>query len=139
MKSHDMLHEVKMKGSPKKVFDSITTKEGLKGWWTSDIDSNNGILNFYFYKRSGMFRMAIDRVIKNKLVEWTCLGADKEWKGTKIVFEIEHEKNYSILRFTHSGWNSISGYFRRCNTTWGHLMIVLKDYVEGKNPGPYFK
>jgi hypothetical protein len=28
------------------------------------------------------------------------------------------------------GWNSTEGDYRMCNTIWGHLMILLKDYLE---------
>ena len=34
------------------------------------------------------------------------------------------------------GWRSTEGYFAVCNSTWGELMYRLKDYVEGKRPGP---
>lgn len=32
-----------------------------------------------------------------------------------------------------------SGYFAACNSTWDILVYRLKDYAEGKAPGPYFK
>lgn len=41
-----------------------------------------------------------------------------------------------MLNFTHGNWRSPGGYFAPCNSTWGELMYRLKDYVEGKRPGP---
>jgi hypothetical protein len=26
-----------------------------------------------------------------------------------------------------------------CNSTWGELMYRIKDYLEGRNPGPHWR
>ena len=62
-----------------------------------------------------------------------------EWNGTTLSWTITPEDKGSTLRFTHSGWKSVGDYFAMCNSTWGELMYRLKDYVEGRNPGPHWK
>jgi ketosteroid isomerase-like protein len=37
------------------------------------------------------------------------------------------------------GWNSTEGDYRMCNTTWGHLMILLKGYLEKDRVDPFTK
>lgn len=34
---------------------------------------------------------------------------------------------------------SPSPVYAMCNSTWSELMYRLKDYVEGRNPGPHWK
>jgi uncharacterized protein YndB with AHSA1/START domain len=48
----DILHRVGVKtASPEKVYDALTTVEGLAGWWTDDTKGNpevGGVLEFRF-------------------------------------------------------------------------------------------
>jgi hypothetical protein len=43
------------------------------------------------------------------------------------------------VRFTHSGWKAVTEMFAICNSSWGELMYRLKNYVEGRNPGPHWQ
>ena len=62
-----------------------------------------------------------------------------EWKDTKLLWEvIPKDGNQTTLRFSHTGWPSTGDYYSRCNTTWGHLVFLLKDYAERGTVNPYF-
>jgi len=74
-----------------------------------------------------------------KQVVWACLGDHDEWTGTRLTWDISRKDGATLLRFTHGNWRSTSGIFATCNTTWGELMYRLKNYVEGRNPGPRWK
>jgi len=77
--------------------------------------------------------MYVDELIPVSTVKWACMGggADDEWKDTKLLWEIiPKDGNQTTLKFSHIGWPSTGDYYSRCNTTWGHLMFLLKDYVE---------
>ena len=40
----DILHKVGVKGStPEKVYDALTTIDGLSGWWTRDTTGDAGL------------------------------------------------------------------------------------------------
>jgi hypothetical protein len=41
-----------------------------------------------------------------------------EWNGTTLTWDLEM--------------------FAICNSSWGELMYRLKNYVEGRNPGPHW-
>ena len=49
------------------------------------------------------------------------------------------KENGTILRFAQSKCKAYSDLCATCNSTWGELMYRLKDYVEGRNPGPHWK
>ncbi len=81
--------------------------------------------------------MRIDELVAEKRVAWTCLGDDAEWKGTHLYFELTPTKGGGTdLLFTHAQWQSVTGTFTTCNTTWGHLMHGLKACAEGKPSEP---
>lgn len=91
-----------------------------------------------FYNRQAIFQLQIDKLKPGKLVEWTALHDMPAWKGTKIRFDLTvNDNGATILNFNHTGFESMEGSYPMINTTWGSLMYILKQFVEGKNPGAW--
>ncbi|TDJ06687.1 MAG: SRPBCC domain-containing protein [Deltaproteobacteria bacterium] len=135
-------HEINIGSDKDTVFKALVTREGLKGWWTEDVEAKPEVGShavFGFFDRETVFTMNIDK-ISSTCIEWTCIDGPEEWIDTKQIFELEElESGTTKLRFTHSNWKEDNGAYPSCNTTWGHLMVNLKEYCEGLEPGPYFK
>lgn len=135
----EILHQVTLAASAEQVFDALTTRDGLAGWWTADVRgecAEGGTLEFGFDDHRVVFRMRVDELAPRERVAWTCLGEVDEWTGTRVQFELEERDGHTTLRFTHAGWASTEGAFRVCNTDWGRLMHSLKDHVEGRDNNP---
>lgn len=135
-------HHIAINASAEKIYQAITTPEGFKNWWTADavVDKQvGGQAEFGFYNRKIIFTMNIDELVPNKRVAWSCIRGPEEWPGTKLSFEIgSNDGSDNTLQFQHTDWASDEGCYSACNTTWGQLMGHLKDYCEGKEPGPFF-
>jgi hypothetical protein len=57
----DILHRVGLTASPAKVYDALTTPEGLAGWWTKDTnESRDGTLELRFGEVGGFDMKVID-------------------------------------------------------------------------------
>ncbi len=138
----EMLHQIQIKAPADKVFQAISTEEGLKSWWTADTEAQPRIGStaiFGFFKRSTVFKMRIEELTPNRQLKWSCDSGPDEWIGTKLRFDLQsHPDGDTVVRFAHAGWRSTEGAFPLCNTTWGALMVRLKGYCEGKSPGPFF-
>jgi uncharacterized protein YndB with AHSA1/START domain len=138
----DILHHLEIAAPPAKVYQAVANETGLKAWWTPDAKAEprvGAVAEFGFYSRAVVFRMRIAELEPDRRVIWDCLGELDEWAGTRLVWDITPHPKGSTLRFAHGGWRSISGGFAHSNTTWGGLMHVLRDYVEGKPVASYFK
>ncbi len=138
----EMKHQILIKASPEKVFAAVATQAGLRGWWTADSNTDEklgGNAEFGFGKRATVFRMAIEKLDPGRHIAWACLGDHQEWKGTTLNWVLTPDGKDTILQFTHGNWRSASDYYAMCNSTWGELMYRLKDYAEGKSPGPHWK
>jgi len=136
----DILHWIRVDAPPQRVYDAVTTQDGLSSWWTADVEAKpveGSTAVFGFNDRAVVFRMRVDELSPPELVRWTCLGDFDEWAGTRLEFRIRpHDDGGSEVTFTHSGWKSTEGFFRQCNTDWGRLMYYLKDSVEGRSSQP---
>ena len=56
----DILHKVGVKSSPDDVYEALTTRDGLAGWWTEDTKGQTdvgGVLEFRF--EQGGFDMEV--------------------------------------------------------------------------------
>lgn len=139
----DILHWIRLDAPPERVFEAVTTEEGLSSWWTHDVEAEpveGSTAIFGFKDRSVVFRMRVEELRPPELVRWTCQGDFDEWRGTQLEFRIKPRDDGGCeLTFTHAGWESTHGAFRQCNTDWGRLMYHLKDYVEGRSDTPMMR
>lgn len=137
----DMLHQIQINVPPAKVYEALTTQTGLQSWWTGDCVAQpevGSIAEFGFNHHATVFRMRVGELAANQRVVWECLGNVEEWLGTRLTWELQPQESATILCFKHGNWRSTEGWFAMCYSTWGALMHRLKDYAEGKNPGPQF-
>ena len=138
----EIKHQINIKAAPDKAYAAVATQAGLRGWWTADTTADErigGKAQFGFDKRGLLFHMTIDTLDPGKRVVWTCHGDHPEWNGTVLSWDFIPQSGGTTVRFTHSQWKAISEFCAMCNSTWGELMYRLKDYVEGRNPGPHWK
>jgi uncharacterized protein YndB with AHSA1/START domain len=137
----DMRHAIEIEAPPEKVYEALTTSEGLRSWWTGDSQAEakvGSVAEFGFFNRETVFRMQIDKLRPKKRVVWSCVGGPDEWVGTVLTWVLSRDGEGTKLRFKHGKWRSTKGAFAHCNSTWGALMYRLKAYAEGKSPGPHF-
>jgi uncharacterized protein YndB with AHSA1/START domain len=132
-------HLLVIKSSPEKIYSAITTNEGTAKWWTeqSEIGNKVGDINIFDFGDRYHNEMIILNLIPNKKVEWECLVGDKEWIGTKLIFEIEEKDKNSVLKFTHVNWREETDFFASCNYHWGYYMRSLKQFCETGKGNPF--
>jgi uncharacterized protein YndB with AHSA1/START domain len=124
-------HNVVIKTTPEKIYEAITTQEGLANWWAKQTTAKPevGFVNTFTF---GTFRneMKVIHLSPNKKVEWQCIKSIEEWIDTNISFDLEEKDGRTILRFAHSGWRAVTDTFAGCNYDWGRFMTSLKSYCE---------
>jgi len=137
----NILHQIKINATPEQVYNLLVTSEGLRSWWTHDVEAEpveGSVAVFGFNDRATVFRMRVDELVDGRRVKWTCLGDPDEWEGTEVEFHLAPDEGMVDLHFAHRGWQSLGGDYAMCNTTWGALMHRLKAAAEGQTPGPLF-
>ncbi|MGB5286996.1 MAG: SRPBCC domain-containing protein [Ignavibacteriaceae bacterium] len=132
-------HYLIVRSSPEKIYKALTTKEGVAGWWTTQTIIGNKIndKNILDFGERYHNEMRVSDLQINKKVEWLCGVGDKEWIGTKLIFEIEDRKTDCILRFSHANWKEESDFFASCNYHWGYYLRSLKLYCESGKGTPF--
>jgi len=138
----ELIHRIGIAAKPQKIYDALTTEEGIKGWWTTDVKMDaevGGKAVFGFMNHSTVFQMRIEQLTPPLFVVWKCAEASSpDWVGTTQEFRLEPGYDEVLLKFSHGGWERGGDHCYYCNTTWGHLLVNLKDYVERGVKNPYF-
>ncbi|MGA2056718.1 MAG: SRPBCC domain-containing protein [Bradyrhizobium sp.] len=136
----DILHKVGIKSSSlDDVYQALTTIKGLSGWWTSDTRGESragGIIQFRF--GAGGFDMKVLELDSARRVEWLVVDGPQEWLGTKVIFELRQEADWTIVLFKHHGWKEPVEFMHHCSTKWAVFLLSLKSLLEtGKgSPAP---
>lgn len=115
--------------TPDQVFDAINN---VRGWWTGEIEGSTDKLGDEFTYRHGddhYSKQRVTELIPGKKVVWLVRDAylnftkdKREWKGTKISFDISKEGNKTKLRFTHIGLVPEYECYDVCSDAWGFII-----------------
>ena len=120
--------------SPSKVFDALTTVNGIKNWWTIQTTGDaslNGSLQFDFGDYKGPTFKVVEVQANERLV-WECL-TDNGWLGHTFVFELDQNDGKTRIRFSHNGWEDQGDFYAGCSFSWGRYMQSLRQYCETGN------
>lgn len=136
----DILHRVGIKSSLDKVYQALTTIEGLSGWWTDDTQGDGkvgGVLRFRF--GAGGFNLKVLELDPARRVLWQVVAGPEEWIGTRVSWELRKEDDYTIVLFKHQGWKEPVEFMHHCSTKWAVFLLSLKSLLEtGKGaPDPH--
>ncbi|MDX3192390.1 SRPBCC domain-containing protein [Streptomyces sp. MN03-5084-2B] len=134
----DILHRIGIKdGTPEKVYDALTTLDGLTGWWTEKTAGDTepgGVIAFRFIP--GGFDMKVLELDPGRLVRWEVVDGPPEWIGTTIRWELEQRNEHTIVLFTHEGWREAGEFMHHCSTKWAIYLMSLKQLVETGEGAP---
>ena len=132
----DILHRVGINSTPVRVFEALTTLDGLSHWWitgtTGDV-KQGGIIDF------GFSAMRVVEVKPNELVKWKCVRGPEEWVGTDVTFHLKPKEGQTFVLFSHANWKEPVEFMHHCSTKWATFLLSLKDWLERNEgrPSPY--
>ncbi|MER6678161.1 SRPBCC domain-containing protein [Streptomyces sp. NPDC000983] len=135
----DILHRIGVTSPPGDVYDALTTIDGLADWWTRDTEGDSevgGVIRFRFLP--GGFDMKVLETAPAERVAWEVVDGPEEWIGTRVIFDLKQEDDYTIVLFRHEGWREQVEFMNHCSTKWATYLMSLKKLVEtGKgDPSP---
>jgi uncharacterized protein YndB with AHSA1/START domain len=134
----DIRNSVQIDVPPAQVYPLVSSASGFSKWWAQDVTLRpDETVDLGFFNRATVYSLQLVRPATPSEAEWLCLNG-KEWKGTRLLFQLNESKGQTLLRFTHANWEADTDYFISCNTTWGALMFRLKAAAEDKAAGPLF-
>lgn len=149
-----LYHQVWMNAPAAKVYEAISTADGLGGWWVKheSTQTDGGlVLSHDPGPAHGVVKLKVLDLVPPKRVEWECISTHPKsspasgWMGTHLTWAISERDNIAalsgfgkdrdrvaILDFRHSGWDENSAYLGFCNFAWGATLQMLKERCESR-------
>jgi uncharacterized protein YndB with AHSA1/START domain len=135
----DAVSVTRIAADPERVYEALTTRTGLTGWWTTQAEVGTRVGETIRFKWSthDHTTVRIDKHELNREVRWTCveqrdgnLPQPDEWVGTSISFEITPVDDGCALKVTHEGLLALDC-GDMCSNGWATFMAgSLKPLVE---------
>lgn len=127
----EIYHCLNIRTSVEKVYNALTTKTGLSGWWTksAEVDAEVGSVSTFRFSSGAFNKMLIKKTEPGK-IEWKCIDGNDEWKETKLTFELRQETEGTKVCFSHYGFREQTEYVGECSFHWAYYLTSLQQYCE---------
>lgn len=115
-----------------KVFEAISTIEGLSNWWTKQTEGGEGpgdTIQFDFGSTTGPKMKIVELKPSEKLI-WECTVSQHGWEGHIFIFSLDKNEGKTQVRFSHNGWTVQDDFYAMCSFSWGRYMESLRQYCQ---------
>jgi hypothetical protein len=133
-------HEIRINASMTDVFKTISTIDGLKGWYTTRIEgdmASGKSINVHADGRPP-FCWRISELQPPTETKWECIEGPGTAPGSTICFRLSVKDSRTQVQLDCEGLREDDRAFATCNTLLGVMLGHLKQYVETETPSPAF-
>ena len=137
----DIMHLIKINASSERVYQALTTAEGIRNWWTRDaeLDSRIGGTGEFRFSHGGtvVTKVRVEALNPPVRVGWETISSFRpEWDGTTITFDLRAEGSDTVLSFAHRGFEQAGEIYALTTTGWGYYLVSLQQYLETGKGAP---
>ena len=128
----DIFHNFTVNALPEKVFEAISTSNGLDNWWTKSSESEPGPGGKYslYFGAGYNWTAVVTKYVESKTFELQLQQADADWTGTKVGFHLIPKKDMTEVQFYHTGWPQVNEHYKISSYCWAMYLRLLKRYIE---------
>jgi len=128
---YSIKHVFHIKASNEKVFEAISTIDGLSNWWTTDTEGGTAVgdtIQFRF--GGGGPQMKVIESVPGKKLVWECVGGADGWIGHTFTFALDENDGKTRVRFSQDGWTEQEDFYASCNFSWARYMESLRQFCQ---------
>ena len=129
---YSIKHLFHINASKQKVYEAISTINGLANWWTVQTEGSaevNEAIQFTFGEHDGP-KVKVTESVPGEKVAWECLESTHGWTGNTFSFLLDENDGKTRVRFSHNGFNEQDDFYAICCFSWGRYMESLRQYCQ---------
>jgi uncharacterized protein YndB with AHSA1/START domain len=134
-------HQIRISAPRDRVYEAISTRDGLTGWFTGELEGAVGHGEEALLKFTGRepFRWRFTELSPGSRLRWECTQGPGAAVGTTATFNLsETADGRTQVDLDHDGFGESDPALATCNTLWGILLGHLRSYAETTVPSPAF-
>ncbi len=141
---HTIENTIQIAATPKSVLEALTTKTGIQGWWTPDVecDSDKREVTYRFVKPEGEMAVTFQLVSSDETgLVMKCIRQknNADWLGTTLAFKPVLDGAKTRVELSHAGYPAKNDLYDNCVKGWGHFLGSLQRFVETGTGSPFGK
>lgn len=128
----DIRHDFPIGVPVERVFEAVSTPEGLDAWWTqrsAGVPSEGVEYELYFGPEHD-WRAVVTRCKAPAEFELQIVRADEDWTGTRVGFRLTPSDGVTQVRFYHEGWPDGNEHYRISCFCWAMYLRILRRFLE---------
>jgi len=135
----EIYHEFPINASPSRVFDAISTADGLDSWRTKTCEGTpvQGSEYRLGFGPENDCRAVVSNCTRDSEFELTFNKADADWQNSRISFRLTPDNGKTSISFRHVGWPEMNEHYKISCFCWAMYLRLLKRYVETGETVPY--
>lgn len=135
----DIYHDFPIKAPPERVYEAVTSPDGLDAWWTkrSAGRPSEGTEYELWFGPEYDWRGRVTRAVAPAEFELQLTEAHPDWIGTRVGFHLERATDATQVRFYHTGWPTPNEHWRISCYCWAMYLRILRRYLENGEMVPY--
>jgi uncharacterized protein YndB with AHSA1/START domain len=137
----DIFQEFPIKATPGRVFEAVTTPEGLNTWWTKQSSGEPVLDSRYelYFGPDSDWTATVIRSVQDRAFELQITTPAKDWEDTRIGFRLEEKEDMTWVHFHHTGWPEDNAHYRISCHCWALYLRLLRRFIEHGEVVPYEK
>jgi uncharacterized protein YndB with AHSA1/START domain len=138
-----ILHVLDVQTPRAEVWDALTTRVGLAGWWTRDVRSEEhpavgDPIAFHFADLFHPVMKVIDKVPDERLAWKGIAKVEPAWLDSTFTFRLEPRGKLTTVTFSQTYAHDITDEeYGRFNYNWGYYLCSLKRLCETGEGHPF--
>lgn len=135
----DIVLSVDVETTPDKVYEALTTQQGLAGWYTPETKAEPKVGTVIEFKFADLttLKFRVEALEPGRSVTWSGVQVPGDWEGTRIRFDITPQSDMVNLQFTQTGLPPAYRDFGVFSYLWGQYLRSLKTLVETGKGEPF--
>jgi hypothetical protein len=138
MGDYNVLMQFDIEADPEVVRGAIATEDGIRSWWNTHSNLDDGSLRVSFPDQPQPF----DFEVRNGdgHLDWVNGAFPPWWAGTTIRWLVEPnpDKPGTRLRFEHRDFEPDNPVIAIITPAWAQIILRLKGYAETGQRQPFF-
>ncbi len=134
----DIIHTVRVKAPREKVYEALSTIDGLAAWWTRTTEGASApgeTIAFRFGQH--VTKVRVEELARGGRVAWRVTESSPDWVGTRMTFDLSEQDGATLVRFGHRDWAEANDFYGHCSMKWATFLLSLKSVVETGAGAPF--
>src|SRR5262245_30224098 len=135
----DIYHDFPINAAKRKVFQAVSTPQGLDSWWTKTCagSPSEGVDYKLGFGAEEELIAVVTQCVPDALFEFRLTKADSDWQTSRVGFELAEQGGGTTVKFHHVDWPEANEHYRISCFCWAMYLRLLKRYVETGETVPY--